>query len=396
LTTAGALYNRHFVFLNVILFLAAATMAIFFQFHQHLRVLGVEPKWFGFLIGADSLASLVVQPVLAPFIHSGNSRRYMAIGLCGLVISLLLYGRAVTLFPLIMVRMLHGAAFITLISGMMVSMVDHIPREKSGQAFGFVSITRLLPYALVPPLVGAAMARMDGFAEVLLMGAGLMVLALLILILALPQQGDRTSQGSPQRIPTKELFDDLATREVSLLLLINLLLYSGYSVTFFFLKDFGIKAGINNPGFFFTVATMVMLVARVAGGALFDRLSKPWLTAGAMAALVLAYLLLPQVRSSGELSLLALLFGMAWGVVMPLLNAIMFDFSPPRYRGVNLNLSLVMMQAAFFVGPLAGGMILNAFGYSILFFCCAVLSLVAALLAGALSRTHSGDIVRNR
>ena len=70
----------------------------------------------------------------------------------------------------------------------------------------------------------------------------------------------------------------------------------------------------------------------------------------------------------------------------PLLNAMVFDASPPPLRGVNLNLTLVAMQGGFFLGPLAGGLVLAACGYTVLFMLCCPLTLLAlgVLTAGYL------------
>ena len=59
------LFNRRFIALNVILFFASVTTAAFFQFHDYLSRLHIAPGWFGLIIGADSVASLLLQPVSA-------------------------------------------------------------------------------------------------------------------------------------------------------------------------------------------------------------------------------------------------------------------------------------------------------------------------------------------
>ena len=53
------------------------------------------------------------------------------------------------------------------------------------------------------------------------------------------------------------------------------------------------------------------------------------------------------------------LLGLGWGVVMPVLNALLFDRSRPKLRAFNTNLGLQMFQGGFFVGPLAGAVALH-------------------------------------
>ena len=139
------LFSREFVILGSLFFIASAVMAIFFQLQQYLASLGIDPGWFGFIIGADSLAALFLQPLLSPFLHSGNARKWMLIGLSAMIAALFLYRPAVTIMPLVAVRMLTGAGFICFVSAMTAMIVDYIPAQKSGQAFGYLSLTRLHP-----------------------------------------------------------------------------------------------------------------------------------------------------------------------------------------------------------------------------------------------------------
>jgi predicted MFS family arabinose efflux permease len=73
---------------------------------------------------------------------------------------------------------------------------------------------------------------------------------------------------------------------------------------------------------------------------------------------------------------------------MPLLHALIFDVSPPQFRGLNINLSVIMIQGGFFLGPFLGGLLLARWGYGALFYFCAALSLFAAWLIHRLRGEH--------
>jgi MFS family permease len=69
---------------------------------------------------------------------------------------------------------------------------------------------------------------------------------------------------------------------------------------------------------------------------------------------------------------LGLFLGLGWGVAMPVMNAPLFDISPPQLKGFNTNLGVQMFQAGFFIGPLMGGLILTSSDFSVVFYVCAV------------------------
>jgi predicted MFS family arabinose efflux permease len=377
MVTSERLFSRDFLLLNLIFFIASAATAIFFQFHRYLSFLGIPEGWSGFIIAADALPALILQPLLGIFLNNNNARRWMAVGVVSMIAALLSYKFAATVTLLLAVRILQGTGFACLIAAMMVLIVNYIPSQKSGTAFGIVSTVRLVPYALVPPLMGALFRTSHDFTKALTYGALLMVFSLSALYLLKPQ-GAEQKLSPQQSIHMKDVTEDLKDRRVLIVLAVNLLLYSGYTTIFFFLEGYYRKMGIENPGFFFTIATITMIGIRLFGGTLFDKFNKSSLTLWSMAGLALCYALLSFTSHYSFFYLLAFFTGLGWGIVMPVLNALMFEISAPHFRGLNLNLSLTMMQGGFFVGPFLGGLVHGWWGYNMLFYFCAGLSLLSS------------------
>ena len=65
----GLLWTPRFVVLNLQFMLVTCVTALFFQFHSYLEQLGMSPELAGLLIGADALASLLMQPLVALLVH---------------------------------------------------------------------------------------------------------------------------------------------------------------------------------------------------------------------------------------------------------------------------------------------------------------------------------------
>jgi MFS family permease len=390
-TPPDRLFTGEFVVLNAIFFLAAAVMALFFQFQHYLKSLQINPAWFGFLIGADSLASFVLQPVLAVKLHRGNARRWLVIGISGMAAALVCYYFALNPVSLVAVRIFHGAAFVCLISAMMAMMVTCIPPEKSGQAFGLVSVVRLLPYSIVPPVVALFGDSPADFRQILLFGALVMILTTgAALRLKSSTEASLNQLASANNAAAGGMLTGLRNGKVVVLLAVHLLLYSSYTVIFFFVREYAHGKGLENPGFFFTIATAAMIGVRVAGGPFFDRVDKVIVTEACMVGLAICYTLLAHASSPGMFYLLACLVGLGWGITMPVLAALVFDFSERTARGMNLNLSLVMMQGGFFIGPFLGGLLLTRWGYGILFYFCALAALLAASLLHTIPKRRLG------
>lgn len=382
--TPERLFTKEFVLLSGILFLAAVTRAVFFQFHQYLLWLEITPDWAGFIMSADSLAALVIQPVISTFIVAGNSRKWLFLGIVASMGALLLYNIADTVPSMTAVRMFHGAGYICLISAIIVMVTQDMPPEKSGQGFGIITTMSLLPYAVIPPLMQYIHRGPRAFIVALNYAAILMAFSIISVYLLRPGTKEVVGKEGQGRITFAELTDNLKDKGVVAILVVNLLLFCGYSAVFFFIEGYNRTTGIENPGLFFTIATFIMIGLRLFAGGFFDRIDKKLFIALSMVLLAVSYTMLTGIpRHILFFHGAAILAGFGWGAGSPLLSAFVFDISRPRFRGLNVNLSLVMMQGGFFIGPLLGGIFHGLWGYGAVFIFCAAAALSAAVLTYA-------------
>ena len=90
---------------------------------------------------------------------------------------------------------------------------------------------------------------------------------------------------------------------------------------------------------------------------------------------------------------LAAVYGTCLGIIVPLLNSVIFIASKPDMRGLNNNLMLFTNDMSFFVGPYLGGMILALhLGFYVLFGTCAFLSLISVLFIRTFPETDGEAI----
>lgn len=382
--TAGLL-TRPFLLLCTQLLAISTIVALFFPLQLYLTSLGISERAAGFIIGADALAALVIQPFILPLVTAKNARAWLAAGSLVLAAALLAEGTVSRAVPFTAARLLQGAGFICVMTAFMPLLVLCIPPERSGQAFGWISMIRLVPYAAVPPLFGLLGITPAGFGPVIRWSVllGLFPALALIFIPASPAEKS-AAPGSPLADMGRSLKDV----RLGCLLLATLLVYASYAITFFFIKGLLAQAGLAHSGLFFTLATLVMIAVRLAGGFLFDRFDKARLTAGALVLSAAAIAALPLCAGMASLLAAAAVCGAGWGIAMPLLNALGFVISPPETRGLNQNLIFLMLQAGFFLGPLAGGMILAQAGYAPLFLAGGALMLPAAFLVLMAASAH--------
>lgn len=385
------LFNFGFLSLNLLVLFAFCNLAVFFSFVSFLDQLPIEPRWHGVLIGLLSASALVVRPIISPWLTPYNATRAVAAGLTLTAMSLLLYSQVHSLVPMILLRVLHGAANVTMLSASVTLLVAFMPPKKSGQGFGIITIMTLLPYAVIPLILENSVGHVP-LGDVYMYTALLMLppALLLIPIARRVRAMGSTQQGTGNRQPEGGLRLNLAQPKVLLLLGSNGLLFSVFSIVFFFIKTFCSQSGIGNPGLFFTVSTCVMIGVRICFGSLFDRYDKAVLGMASLLVLTLAILLLNAMQSPALFYAAATLYGVGVGAATPLMNGLMFTISQPQYRSLNTNLMLEMVDAGFFLGPAACGLALAAdLDQTTILWACAGIILMAAGLLYPLKNTYA-------
>jgi MFS family permease len=147
------------------------------------------------------------------------------------------------------------------------------------------------------------------------------------------------------------------------------LIYLAHATFFYFMKDLSLKTGGGDVGLFFTICMVAMIAVRALGGVLFDRMNKITMLRIGLVLLIPCLILLPHAASREAFYLLAVLYGLCLGIILPLTIALLFSASPPPLRGLNTNLNLFTMDVAYFLLPyLGGGLIAFGAGFEILFY----------------------------
>jgi len=375
-----SLWNRQFMVLMAITFLTYANISVFFQFYDYLEAISIDPQWIGVIISTFAAVSLLIRPLVSPVFNAGNARPFLAAGTAMIIVALGSYSLTESLAGLLALRVFHGLAFVIMGSALTALMVQYVPKGGSAQFFGYLSIIILIPNTLVPSLLPFLNDLLGGFQGVLLGFGVLTGMIFFMLPLLKPVKTHGARAGSHKGLAWPEIRENLTDKRVLFLLLAMLLMYCGHAVIFFFLNSFGQDRGIIHAGLFLTLATAGEILVRLIGGSFFDRMNKARLLGIIMASLALAYVLLASTTSLSMFLITGVLFGLCWGIALPVFNGFMFDISQPKFQSMNTNLGMQMFQAGFFFGPFIGAAVIPLWGFGVLFYLCAAFSLLGTVL----------------
>jgi MFS family permease len=389
------LVTYDFCALCAVSLLCLCNLAIFYGFYNYLVYLDIPHAWRGPLLALEPLTALALRPYLVTRLTLRNSIPAMRLGTALAVLALASYPFAASVPTIALVRVVHGAGYAILASGLMTAFSYFVSPKRVAQGYGILSLTTLLPSALMPPFVEIATPLLPGPGWAYAMAAPLMLLVLLLLAPMGAKARAMAAALPPEhsvRPGWGQVLSGLRLPGVLGLLVGQFFMVTGHTIVYFFMKSWGLDLGVANPGLFFACANLATIAVRVLGMGLLDGLN-PGKTSGLallfLAGLTPCFALAPAFGSGGEAALLgmAVLYGVALGLCMPLLNAAMYRVSADGPRASNMNLLLLAMDAGFIMGPIIGGWGLGAgLGLPSLFVICGGLMLAAGLFVLPMAR----------
>lgn len=389
---SAKLLSFEFIALCLIIVAAFCNISVFYSFYHYLGEIGIPIVWRGFLVGLEPMSAFVLRLFVLPWLHVRNALSVMMVSLILLILVSCSYLWVVTVPAMIALRMLHGAVFVLLTSSVIALIVNFIPKDKSGQGFSTISVATMIPYALIPPLSETLLPHVHNEADIY---AGVSVFAGVAILLLAALRGRiggalRGMDGVLLRRPTlSEIRENFRLRTVVLLISVVLFFYLAQATFFYFMKDLSLHTGGGDVGLFFTISMATIISVRVFSVKLFDKINKLRLLQAGLLLLILCLTMLPHAGSPIPFYLLAGLYGLSVGVIQPLINALLFTASPPPLRGLNINLTLFMLDVGYFLMPYLGGaLIAFGAGFEILFYTGAGFVVLSLALITMLTNLH--------
>jgi len=390
--TPRTLWSYGFIVINLAALFAFSNIAVFYSFAPYLQRIGIPPAWHGLLLSLEPMAAFALRPVVSPLLTLRNAAGVLLVSMAASGLALALYPLALTVPAIAVLRLFHGAAFVTLVSAATAILVHFVPQGRSAQAFGVFTVMTQLPFALMPLLVERIIPATGNAAHAYALVAPAMLPAMLLawpllrttrsMAAACPHQGRERPSAS-------EIAANLRRPGVAALLAANLLVFLGTTSVYFFMKERFLGLGLDEIGLFFSVVTGATISVRLAGAPFFDRLDKRRAACAFLLLLAASLALLGRAASLPAHLVLAACYGLAQGVALPLLSSAMFLRSASEFRGLSSNLMLFMMDAGFFFGPLLwAGLLAGGMPWGALYACAAlpVVAACAAAWAGAPGR----------
>jgi MFS family permease len=343
--------------------------------------IGATGAAFGIAIGLYSLAALAARPVVGWVADRFGRRPLLVIGAlltaAGTGLTLLVS----TLLPFVAVRAILGVGEAAFLVAMLAAAADLAPPGRTGEAISLASLALWLGVA-IGPVIGESLLGSGGgvdYAPVWIAAALLSGVAGLIALLVPETRPVRalTADGAPR--PRAPLFHPAG------LLPGILVLCASWGMAGFipFLPLHAANLGAAGAGPALAIYGGIIVVVRLFGARLPDRLGAGRLTAVALAIIAVGLFLLGVLPGYPGLLAATAVFAVGIALVFPAIISLAIQRVPADERGSVVGTTSVFLDLAFGLAPVALTPLADAGGYSLAFLVSAVVAAIGVVIIGA-------------
>ena len=270
----------------------------------------------------------------------------------------------------------------------MTWVADMVPATRRAEAMGLYSNTSQVAIALAP-LFGSLIYGVGGYSTLFTVAAGAGLLSILVISQA---REDRRSSDVVTR--SGGFGQALGRRDVLAMTFALMTGAATWGILTAFLPIFITErqAGATAP--FFTIYAVVTIALRLVVGPMADRVGRRIVAAPALLLLALTMVAFNAVSSSPTLYILAVVYGISFGTLFPMLSAYLVDVAPANVRGSAVGVLTAGFDLGIMVGSYFGGLVAEAMGLGAAFTAAGLLCLVGVVVfwvGTGVSPTEGGE-----
>lgn len=356
-------------------FLTGACISLVVPFMPiFVEQLGVEPSqvtfYSGLAISVSAISAACVSPLWG-ILADRYGRKPMMIR-AGLAMTITMGGLAFVpnVFWLLFLRFLNGV-FTGFVPNATALIASQVPKDKSGYALGTLS-SGVVAGTLTGPFVGGMIAEVFGIRNVFLMVGGFLFLAAILTIFFIKEDFHPTSKG--KAIQTKDLFTSvkypyLLFNLFATSFVIQVAAQSIGPILALYVRDLGQKENLLFvSGLIVSSMGLSSMMSSGVMGRLGDKVGNHRLLIVAQAYSALIYLLCANASTPLELGVYRFLFGLGTGALVPGINALLSKMTPKAGISRVFAFNQVFFYLGGVIGPLAGSVVAEQFGYHSVFY----------------------------
>ncbi|SDF25928.1 MFS transporter [Sporomusa acidovorans] len=338
----------------------------------------------GLVTGIYSLTGFVSRLQIGTLLDRRGKVPIMFAGLSLLLLIIMSYNAlAYSVALLLLLRAVHGIGWSTVTTSTNTIASDLIPATRRNEGMGFFGISISLAMVIGPGL-GLFIVEHYSYTLLFLLSACFIVLALAT------EWGKKYCcqnqismvESVTEKTPAPAAQKKIAVIEQTALWpsFLFFIIVTTYSTIMIFLPPYASERGITNIGTFFIVIALVMMFTRLTTGRIADRYGATKVLVPGMFLLAIALQILFFSSSLPLFLLAAVFYGLGYGIVQPVLNALVVSRAPVDRRGAANATFLCAMDLGGILGAVVWGIVAQLVGFSYIYIASSILIVLAVIL----------------
>jgi len=326
----------------------------------YLITFGASSTVIGAVMAVFTVTATVMRIPIGLFIDRIGRKPFLLYGIAIFTIGKLGYLWAPSILLMLPFRVLHGFGWSGCTTAVSTISADIVPQARRGVLLGYAGMASSLASAL-GPVLGFALYHRFHFTGVFLGATALLVFSF---VFAAPVSEPQRAQITPRK--AERWLDNIMVKE-SLDPAIGVAFLSfGHGGILTFLPIHALKMGVSNPGIWFGVYALCILLSRPIAGPISDKVSRRAVIIPGLILNLAGIILLAFSTSSDWLMAAATVAGFGTGAAQPALMTLAVDQSSTERRGQSLAQFQFFYDLGIGVGSLTLGALLDLVDQSFL------------------------------
>lgn len=379
------LWSKYFVLITLINLLTSIMhFLLFTSLPLYAKELGGSNFYAGLVTSIYSFSALFFRPLFGNFMDKSGRKIVLIIGTLISIVVSLSYNFVYSVSLLLVLRFINGIGFSanSTTSGAVVG--DLIPASRLSEGIGVFGVSTTIANAIGPAL-GLYIINRSGYP---MLFAFVMIVGIISFIgtwfLNYEKDTERKLPGSFKHLSviTKKQNNEVKKSQIfeptSILpSAVMFFLAMGACTITTFIPAYALSLGIENIGMFYTLYASSTMASRVFVGKYADRYGVQKVFVPGASIVFLSYLVLAFFKSFYMILFAGILYGFGYGIVFPVVNAIVMKLCPPERRGVASATFFSAMDIAMSLGGAIWGVVSDVAGYKAIFLGASAFTVIA-------------------
>ncbi|TDE12000.1 MFS transporter [Dyadobacter psychrotolerans] len=345
-TASKGIFTTQFWLLGLSSFLFSSSFNMLIpELPSYLSAMG-GAEYKGYIIGLFTLTAGLSRPFSGRLTDRIGRVPVMAVGSIVCFVCGFLYPVFTTVLPFLLLRLVHGFSTGFKPTGTSAYVADIVPADRRGEAMGIHGMCMGVGSAF-GPAVGSMISQLFSLNVLFYTSSAFALLSIVILF----NMKETLKVKEPLSVKAFQItWRDIFEPDVLNPALITFLVYFGFGAVATLAPDFSGYLGLKNRGIYFMVFTLFSILIRLAAGKISDKHGRIPVTIAGCSILILSMVITGYANSVVMFLVGAAFFGMAMGVLSPVLSAWTVDLSAEHNRGRALATMYISLEAGIGLG----------------------------------------------